>query len=360
MRRSRLVLAAFAWLLATGLGRPAASQAVPPLEPIGAIANAFQSHAIVALSEGDHGNLPGYHFRLSLIRDARINGVVNDIVVESGNALYQSTIDRYVDGSEVPFAELRKVWENTTQPFTTFDVPIYRDFFEAIRAVNATLPRGRRMRVLLGDPPIDWDRIRTKGDHDAAGKWLAERDSFPVDLIRREVLSRHRRALIVYGGMHLQRKQMNFNYSDADGFTIVAELERSHAVDHVFNIWTNTNRDLQTIQDTSGWPVPSLIMTASTPLGAEDFATYQPLDNRRVKRMDGRLVDVPKSEWATRRMADQFDAILYLGAPDSITFSELSPELCHDVTYLTMRMERFRLIGMPAGAERLQSFCATK
>ena len=77
---------------------------------------------------------------------------------------------------------------------------MYRDFFEAVRSVNQPLPRERRLRVLLGDPPIDWDAIHNR---DESRTWLAERDPFPVDLIRREVLAKNRRALVVYGGMHL-------------------------------------------------------------------------------------------------------------------------------------------------------------
>ena len=40
---------------------------------------------------------------------------------------------------------------------------------EAFRAVNATLPQARRLRVLLGDPPIDWSQVRGCADH---FRWL--------------------------------------------------------------------------------------------------------------------------------------------------------------------------------------------
>lgn len=335
--------------------------AIPAREPIAAILDAFHAQPVVALSEGDHGNRQSYEFRLALIRDPRFPSVVNDIVVESGNALYQSTMDQFVQGADVPLAELRKVWENTTQPFTTFDIPMYRGFFEAVRSLNARLPRERQLRVLLGDPPIDWDQIHTKEEATAAmARWLPQRDSFPANVIRREVVEKGRHALVVYGGMHLQRKQVSFNYSDDDGFTIVAELERSGPVPHVFNIWTNTRTDLQQIQSTTGWPIPSIVSTAGTALGAEDFTRYEPAESHRVKRVGTALVDIPRTEWINRRMADQFDAILYLGPPSSISEETLSPELCKDTAYMTMRTERFRLIGMDAGAERLKTFCANK
>ena len=38
--------------------------------------------------------------------------------------------------------------------------PIYEDFVRAVRAVNASVPRERQLRVLLGDLPVDWDAAR--------------------------------------------------------------------------------------------------------------------------------------------------------------------------------------------------------
>src|SRR5262245_5852665 len=83
-----------------------------PIEPIGAITNAFKSHDIVALDEGDHGNEQGHVFRLALIRDPRFAAVVDDIVVEFGNARYQETMDRFIRGEDVPERELQRVWQD--------------------------------------------------------------------------------------------------------------------------------------------------------------------------------------------------------------------------------------------------------
>ena len=146
-----------------------APQGAPPrpavaLEPIEAVLEAFRSHAVVALGEGAHGNLQGHDFRLSLIRDSRFAAIVNDIVVEFGNARYQDLMDRFVRGDQVTDGSLRQVWQNTTQPQPAWDAPIYEEFFRAVRAVNASLPRDRQLRVLLGDPPIDWDVVHTAED----------------------------------------------------------------------------------------------------------------------------------------------------------------------------------------------------
>src|SRR5688500_16667911 len=67
--------------------------AARPIEPVRAIIEAFESHAIVALDEGRHGNEQAHELRLKLIRDPAFARNVNDIVVEFGSARYQNEMD---------------------------------------------------------------------------------------------------------------------------------------------------------------------------------------------------------------------------------------------------------------------------
>src|SRR5262245_53618414 len=133
--------------------RPAA-----PLEPISAILDAFKTYPIVALGEGRHNNEQGYAFRLALIRDPRFATAVNDIVVESGSSKHQAVMDRFVRGESVPYSDLRHAWQDTTQPDPVWDAPMYEEFFTVVRDINKSLPPERRLRVLLGDPPFDWEK----------------------------------------------------------------------------------------------------------------------------------------------------------------------------------------------------------
>ena len=167
------------------------------------ILDAFRTHPLVALGEGQHWNLQGHAYRMSLIHDRRLAAAVNDIVVEFGGARYQHVIDRYVAGGDVPFEELRHVWEDTTMANTVFDMPIYEELFRAVRDVNRSLPADTRLRVLLGDPPIDWAKV-SSGEEIL--DLMYERDAFAADLVRKEVLAKHRRALLLYADGHLFRK----------------------------------------------------------------------------------------------------------------------------------------------------------
>jgi hypothetical protein len=94
--------------------RPAGGEPKP--EPaIPAILAAFDKYEVVAMPE-DHGMRDLDELIFALIRNPAFAAKVNDVVVESGNSLYQSVLDRYVGGEDVPLTEVRKVWRNTTQP----------------------------------------------------------------------------------------------------------------------------------------------------------------------------------------------------------------------------------------------------
>src|SRR6476620_7860693 len=86
-----------------------------PFEPVTAILDAFKTYDIVALSE-PHGNEQAYELRLKLLRDRRFPSVVNDLVIEAGNARYQDLIDRFTRGEPVSDEALRHVWQDIVTP----------------------------------------------------------------------------------------------------------------------------------------------------------------------------------------------------------------------------------------------------
>jgi hypothetical protein len=345
--------------VASGIQTTQVTPAVP-LEPIGAILDAFTTHQVVALGEGNHGNEQGHALRLSLIRDPRFAATVNDIVVEFGSALYQDVMDRFVRGEAVAPAELSQVWRNTTEPTGVWDAPIYEEFFRAVRAVNASLPADRQIRVLLGDPAIDWSSVKTGEDH---FRWIAQREIHPVDLIRREILAKKRRGLLIYGDMHFQRKplRLNFETPPADPRVpqpLISLLEGSTGI-KAFTIWTNTSSDLHMLQsDVAGWPVPSLAVLRGTLLGAADFTFYYPFTAARLTLREGKPAQISRDQWRLLPMEEQFDAVLYVGAAGAITRSRPLPALCSETAYIETKLARMALIGMPPSElERVRERC---
>ena len=315
-------LSALAVILAIGsfaAAQPQPSRPAMPIEAISAIVQQFKSHTVVALGDNE-ASVQGSEFRIKLVRDPRFAAVVNDIVVEFGNSRYQDLVDRFTRGEKIPPESLRHVWQDTTQVEYTWDLPIYEQFFQAVREVNSSLQGSRKLRVLLGDPPIEWEKVHSLDD---LKRWL-NRDRVAAEVVRREVLAKGRRALIIYGDQHLIRPATTAAPNIVGG--TVAQLERSGT--SVFTIHTETRQDLSALQpDVASWPKPSLAILRDTTLGAAVTDSRHP-----------------------SRLADQFDAVLYLGPPGEMTLSRLSRALCSDHSYLEMRLARLALIPPPPSA----------
>jgi hypothetical protein len=73
------------------------------------IANLFDRCPIVSLGAA-HGATREFEFLRNLMSDRSFSSRCNDIVVEFGNSLYQPLLDRYMEGEDVPIADLQQVW----------------------------------------------------------------------------------------------------------------------------------------------------------------------------------------------------------------------------------------------------------
>jgi hypothetical protein len=332
--------------------RPA--PAATPLEPVAAMVDAFKTHRVVAVTAG-HGEARGYAFMQLLIHDPRFVAATDDIVIEEGSARYQDVADRFVRGENVPMDSLRHVWRDTTQPGLGYDRE-WEEFFRTIRGVNATLPAAHKVRVLLGDPPIEWENVKTQEEH---RRWIEMRDTFPADLIQREVIAKGRKALLTYGQMHFQRKNLNANYeSEGPAETIVSRLENKWGA-KVFTIFTADVTALQ--PDAASWPTPALAIVRGTVLGAADFTVYYPSEAiGRFPIKDGKpdfANPLPRDQWKSLRAEDQFDAVLFMGkAP--FPRVDLDPARCADRTEFNEHLRRLEVSGVPAfETDRLKKLC---
>jgi hypothetical protein len=186
------------WLiLMCSLGR---AQNPVPQDPVQGIVRLFDTYRIVMLGE-NHGSRQEHELLRRLIADPGFTGRVNDIVMEFGNARYQELVDRYIAGENVPVEQVQKAWRDTVGALGPVS-PVYGEFYGAVRAVNRTLPKQRRLRVLLGDPPIDWRHVRSRED---IAFYLPFRDQFYAGVVRDQVLAKDRKALLIMGGGHFRR-----------------------------------------------------------------------------------------------------------------------------------------------------------
>ncbi|HEY1551562.1 MAG TPA: hypothetical protein VGG28_27230 [Kofleriaceae bacterium] len=171
----------------------------------------FDTYPLVALGEM-HGIEQGARFIEALIRDPRFAERAQTIVVEFGNARHQALADAYVAGDDV-------VVEPVFHDFvgagpTGFRAAIYPEFFATVREVNRSLPAGRRLRVLLGDPPLDWATA-------SAAEVLAAADSRDEHFAH--VAGDQRNALMLAGAFHLMRAHVP---PGGEGFVRMLERER--------------------------------------------------------------------------------------------------------------------------------------
>lgn len=226
-------------LLALGLvSHSGAGEADPvPGAGVDEVLSAFSRVPVVAIGE-IHGSVSEHDFLRRLITDPRFAGTVNDLVVEFGNARYQRLADRYVAGKAVTLKQLSVVWLQTTQRGSpVWNASVYPRFFVMVRTLNSRLPARRKLRILLGDPPIDWRRINPNCNHPETDwqnprcldYWYQQRESHYAGAVNRQVLARGRKALLIAGGAHFFRPPAS---AEPDTSSLIDQIERyrTHSV----------------------------------------------------------------------------------------------------------------------------------
>jgi|SRR5579864_8638457 len=120
-----------------GLPQTLPLKPMAPIEPISAIADAFKTVPVIGMQAGvGHTDARGFAFMIALLRDPRIQSLGVDIAMENGSARYQSVMDRYTRGEDVPYSELRHVWDETTQPQTATPIGDINPIYWAIREIK--------------------------------------------------------------------------------------------------------------------------------------------------------------------------------------------------------------------------------
>ena len=178
------------------------------------LVSSFDQVDIVALGEAHQRKLDS-DLRIAVVRHPDFAKKVRSIVVEFASTTEQPTLDRYIRGENVSSAQLAQVWKTTTQAANrVWDSPIYADFLAAVREVNSKLPADARIRVFGGDPG--------PGDN-------RSRETAAVSVLKQQVLQKHGKSLVIYGGAHFYRT-MDADYLSSMGedIGIVRMLEMDY------------------------------------------------------------------------------------------------------------------------------------
>jgi hypothetical protein len=295
------------------------------------IFEAFKTHPIVGLGDY-HGIAQEEDFYAALVRNPRFATEVGNVVVEFGSAANQEIADRYLAGETIPYTEMRKIWSDRVGWIPNGVGLGYMNFFAQVRAVNSTLPSAQRIRIFLGDPPIDWTQVHSKAD------WLPllrQRDIHAAALIEREILAKKKKALVIYGGLHF------FTSDDGPLMNLGPLIRRAHS-DALFVITPyagfNERACSQAFEKKiRAWPVPALA---------------SPVRSTKLEAML-REPGCHTAPVGSSAPEDQFsgiagDALLYLGPAHSLTRSPLEPDIYLDADYRAENSRRYEIItGKP-------------
>ena len=253
---------------------------------------AISSHQIVMFGE-THGNKQEYEWLCKLVKTPAFANRLDDIVVEFGNSLYQKTVDRYIAGEDIPQAQVEKAWRNMIGAVGPVS-PVYGWFYQAVRESNLKRPGGHKIRLLLGDPYGDWNKINAAED---LGPYLGHRDEWYAEVVKEEVVAHHHRALLIMGAGHFLRR---------NGPGLVEQAVRAAGVQPYLVVFgTNAVGDYENLDHRfDEWSLPSIVALSGNWVGA--LPANPVLTGGNV---------APNAQ----KMEDVADAMLYVGSRDTLT-----------------------------------------
>ena len=334
---STATVATAATITQTMLSKPALAQVKGPLEnttspkPLKAVQSILallDQYPLVALSEA-HQLQEEHDFIDTLLHDPRLPYAINAIVVEFGNALYQNIADDFVSGKPVANKDLRQIWRNTviTGGNPVWDAPVYEQFFRNVRAINHSLPPEKHIRVLLGDPPIDWTTVQSIDNY---AQFATQRDAHYASVVEQEILQKGLRALLIAGNGHFLRglrtegdpRQPSSTWPFNAGTLLNQKYPGKLFIINILML-APTEQD-RVSQLVAHWDAPDIAHIANTWLGDEPV----PASDRNA---------------ATTQSA-MSDAIIYFGGTDALTASRADPSLYQGGDYAAELLRRGNLL----------------
>jgi len=329
----------------TGDAAPTATEDGVLKPAIDGVFEAFEAHPLVGLGDR-HGFAQIIAFYEMVIRDPRFAREVHNVVVEFGGAAHQDVIDRYVNGDSVPYQELRGVWTDTVGWVPAVEHLGYAHFFAQVRETNHTLPPEKRIRVLLGEPPIDWSEIHTRE------QWLKiveTRENYAASVMK-HVLVRKERALVIYGGGHFGRvspeeRTLRAQWTRTDPQNarppqltvqglVEAEYPGAFFVVREYVGFDDKECEKRFEQRMNQWPMPVLSVSVQSTTLQRDMQQCR-VTSRDHLRFPEPMPKALQDLLRAQNTNDLFrgDAILFVTAAETLIESPMFPDLYLDAQY---------------------------
>ena len=283
---------------------------VRPEPAVTATLKLFDTYPVVGIGEV-HSLKELGDFYTDLVKQPAFAKDVGNVVFEFGNALFQPTIDRYLAGEEVPYAEVKKAWTTMVGTMGSDDISVmYGQFYKAVREANQTLPKDRKIKVWLGDPPTDPDDPLAYTDAK-----FPDRDAFFADIVLQKILAKGEKALLIIGAGH---------FMSGDSSATVLEIEDRESYRYNYNVKAFLDAyypgKLFVIQNHWGLPKQVCNQKLEMQLEAGPIPSLVPLQGTALENFLNSPSCKVGNLWGTLTRA-WGDAHLYLGRSDELTVS---------------------------------------
>jgi hypothetical protein len=185
----------------------------------------YKKYSVIALDEGPHATVQTHEFLRSLFTHRKFIQTVNYVILEFINRDHQEVVDKYISGEKVAISDLKQAWRHGTQAHSeNFERSVYLKLLEAIREANLQLPIENKIRVLAGDPKIEWNNVNSLAQYQYS---LSQRDIYPGQIAMAYGIKDQRKVLIIFGGEHVRKKSAD--PKDSTFYSITQFLNRNYA-----------------------------------------------------------------------------------------------------------------------------------
>jgi hypothetical protein len=294
---------------------------------IPAIARQFDNHAVIQLGEY-HRSLQIHSFIQQMLRDPRFICRADDVVVEFGNSRLQNLADIYTSGGTLSEPEIASMYRETSVPLT-WNAPVYRAVYDTVSDINRTHLCKHKVRLVLGDGPLDWSKVKTAKDLEP----FADRDTAMADTVEREVIAKHHHAFLITGEFHAEKKTND----EADGLRTAQIIEKRHP-GNLFVIVTVPEPDAAAALKMG--PAPSFLAVHGTEIANKSFAM--------TKEGWEDVISTARPHFPNFTIGDVVDGVLYVGGNSSLF---PSPEIYLDETYAKELRRRAAIVREMSGQD---------
>lgn len=293
----------------------------------------FKNHNIIGLGEGGHHLENAHQFFQNLFDNKKIQEVIDFVIVEFANANYQTILDKYIFGEQIYIEEIKKIWRESTQSPGLFgEAPIYFDLLKKIRNINSTLPNDKKIKVLAGDPSIDWKSIHTLDDYKKQIGY--NREVFPAELAIDFGVMQRKKVLVIYSEFHLTKIADNTLAPTRPTITSIVDKKHSGAMKVIGTIYSESFLSEEQFREL---PLYSVIELSNNELGNISAHKFFPgslyKDGKELIAFDG------------YKIKELFDALLYVGQYASLKRYPM-PKPNFDNDYLCELNRRRKIVGM--------------